>query len=511
MTDKVLITIENEVQVKVENLRKVIRKHFVELYRKRPKNYRFNPMFKLKKWDGYIYKFTESGQTYIGLLPEIVETLISVGEKFKLVDKRKKYQFDDIRIDENYLKDLRPDVILGEHQVNCVNSLFANNGGLIRAGTGAGKTFMCAAISRYYLEMGLRVVIIVPTGDLVVQTHAEIASFGLNVGRLNKDYKELDQDIICGTWQSIAKRPELMSTFNVVILDECHTIGGPEIQKIITDFCNHMPVRIGMTGTLPDNECDAITLKSLFGEIQYEVPASELIDKGWLSSLKIKQIILEENMRAKYEAFCATHPELVSDTSYKEFKNGYFPDYTSEYASVAKNKKRLTFISALVQTLQIKNDFERINSLILVRSVDAGQYLAKKIPNAVFIYSKDSGKVRKAIYESFASNDNITAITTFQLASTGLNIPRIYNLFLVDANKSFTQIVQSIGRGLRKAADKNHIMVYDISSDLKFCTQHRNKRKRYYLDEGFPLDKQQKIDYSTIEFEYIEEDEYGDS
>ena len=65
----------------------------------------------------------------------------------------------------------------------------------------------------------------------------------------------------------------------------------------------------------------------------------------------------------------------------------------------------------------------------------------------------------------FAEHNDVVVVSTFQLASTGLNIKRIFNLFLVDAGKSFIQIIQSIGRGLRKAKDKDRVRVYDVCND----------------------------------------------
>lgn len=497
MSDKIKITIEDEVFCKLEDVPKEVMNYFRDFYKTRPKNYRFNPAFKLGKWDGYIYRFTADGKTYTKLLPEIVEAIYSLGLKAKLVDKRIVKNIPELTIDENYLNVDRPDVTLGDHQVKAVNALLEANGGVLRAGTGAGKTFICAALCKRYEALGMRCFIIVPTGDLVIQTAQEIKSFGYEVGRINKDYKETNTKHICSTWQSLMNMPELLSMFDVIILDECHTVSGPELQKIITERTNHMPIKIAMTGTLPDNDCDKLALRSLFGEVQYEIPAIDLINLGWLAELRLKTIILEEDFKDRYAAFVAAHPELEADTPYKTFKDEYFPDYASEYAFISKNRRRLSFISALIQSYQFK-DVQKMNSLVLVQSVEAGKYISSKIPNSAFIYGKDASKVRKKIYDAFANNDDLTVVTTFKLASTGINIPRIFHVFLVDANKSFTQIIQTIGRGLRRAHDKDGVTAYDISSDLKFASRHRGKRKGFYKDEGFKLDKQIKIDYSKL-------------
>jgi superfamily II DNA or RNA helicase len=82
------------------------------------------------------------------------------------------------------------------------------------------------------------------------------------------------------------------------------------------------------------------------------------------------------------------------------------------------------------------------------------------------------------------------------LASTGLNIKRIFNLFLIDAAKSYIQVIQSIGRGLRKAFDKGKVRVYDVHCDFKFAKKHAKARKKHYKAKGYG--------YVTRSVDYIE-------
>jgi superfamily II DNA or RNA helicase len=78
-------------------------------------------------------------------------------------------------------------------------------------------------------------------------------------------------------------------------------------------------------------------------------------------------------------------------------------------------------------------------------------------------------------------------ICTKGIASTGIDIPRIFNLVLLEAGKSFTEVVQSIGRGLRRAEDKDHVEIYDICADTKHSKRHLSARKKYYKDARYPF------------------------
>ena len=73
------------------------------------------------------------------------------------------------------------------------------------------------------------------------------------------------------------------------------------------------------------------------------------------------------------------------------------------------------------------------------------------------------------------------------MAAVGINIPRIFNLVLVEPGKSFVRVIQSIGRGIRKAEDKDFVQIWDITSTCKFAKRHLTKRKTFYKEANYPF------------------------
>ena len=73
------------------------------------------------------------------------------------------------------------------------------------------------------------------------------------------------------------------------------------------------------------------------------------------------------------------------------------------------------------------------------------------------------------------------------MAAVGINIPRIFNLVLVEPGKSFVRVIQSIGRGIRKAVDKDHVEIWDITSTCKFAKRHLTARKKFYTEANYPF------------------------
>ena len=75
-------------------------------------------------------------------------------------------------------------------------------------------------------------------------------------------------------------------------------------------------------------------------------------------------------------------------------------------------------------------------------------------------------------------------------------IPRIFNLVLIEPGKSFVRVIQSIGRGIRKAQDKEFVQIWDITSTAKFAKRHLTARKKFYKEANYPYNIE-KIDYEN--------------
>ena len=76
--------------------------------------------------------------------------------------------------------------------------------------------------------------------------------------------------------------------------------------------------------------------------------------------------------------------------------------------------------------------------------------------------------------------------------STGVNIKNLHHVIFASPSKSRIRVLQSIGRGLRKAKGKNSAMFYDIADDFRkeggrnnFTLNHLAERIRFYVEEDF--------------------------
>jgi superfamily II DNA or RNA helicase len=162
--------------------------------------------------------------------------------------------------------------------------------------------------------------------------------------------------------------------------------------------------------------------------------------------------------------------------------HGEYRDYQSELKYLVDNADRMAHISKMIADIAQSG-----NTLVLVDRLSAGNHICATLPDAVFISGKDKLKDRKAQYDQMAVSDNKITVATYGVAAVGIDIPRLFNVVLIEPGKSFVRTIQSIGRGLRKAQDKDMVQIWDITSTMKFSKRHLTKRKSFYSEAEYPF------------------------
>ena len=499
---QIRIRILNEVSVVVLDLLPEHVDYFYEKYAVHAPNYFFNPRYKLGQWDGKIRFFHKTGKTYLYLLEDLLPRIAQLGYKVVLEDLRTSAIITPVEITADIFKNiLHPDdnqpTELREHQVNAVNSLIKEGYGLVVSSTGSGKTLMSAALCHQYGQHGIKTLTIVPNRDLIHQTRKTYLHYGLDTGEYSGERKTLDHQHVVSTWQALKNAPNVITMFDMVVVDECHGLKGHVLSTILTDHAAKVPYRFGFTGTLPKEKSDVWAVHVAVGPVRYKVPAAELIEKGLLAKININLIQLLEDLTDEFNAFvddCPTEPP-----TYAEFKEGYFPDFSSEKSFLQHKADRITW---LAQYIEAKRDAKKGNVLCLVDNIAFGRKLVAEIQGAIFVNGQDikSVKDRKTVYDMFSNNDDLVVIATVHIAGTGIDIHRIFNLMLVDIGKSFIRVIQAIGRGLRLAKDKDSVLISDISSDLKYSRKHMRERIKYYKEAQYPH-KLHKMNYVKLVLE----------
>ena len=478
MTEAIII-IKDETNCKIEGLELSDRRALMKKFEFETPGARYLPSVKLGRWNGKTSFFSLAGSTYVNLLDQIIPYLYDKGYDITLDDRRIQHpEFTFELISEStFSNTLWPEshplagkpIELREHQVNIINQFLENPQSIVAAATGSGKTLVTAALSKTVEPYG-RSIVIVPNKSLVVQTEADYINLGLDVGVYFGDRKDYGKTHTICTWQSLsnvfkntadAGETPVMDDFvfddvACVIVDECHTSKASQLKSMLTGPLAHVPLRWGLTGTIPKDPMDKASLLVSIGPVVGELAASELQEKGILAKCHVNIVQLKDKV---------------------EFSN-----YQSELKHLLEDSSRLDKIGELIEGIA-----ETGNTLVLVDRVNAGKELASRIVGSVFVNGNTKLTERKEEYDEVATSDDKVIIATYGVASTGININRIFNLVLIEPGKSFVRVIQSIGRGLRVAEDKEFVNIWDITSTCKFSKRHLTQRKTFYRESNYPF------------------------
>ena len=496
------LIIKDECNVKVEGVEIGTRKKLVDRFKYEIPGARYQPAVRLGRWDGKVSYFSLGGSSYINLLPEIIPILDGDGYDIELVDLRaynNTIVFDTIAEDTfahkswpvGHTQAGQP-VLLRDYQVEIINNFLANPQSVQEVATGAGKTLMTAALSLMAERYG-KSVVIVPNKDLVRQTEADYRNLGLDVGVYFGDRKEVGRTHTICTWQSLnvlLKNSEgrnsedepsshrllrdptdyiiddLVDGVALVMVDEVHMAKADALKTLLTGVFAQVPIRWGFTGTIPKEDYAAVSIYCSLGNVVGRLSASTLQDAGHLAQCHVNIV------------------QLLDGVEYR--------DYQSELKYLVTNTERLSYLARLIEKIK-----EGGNTLILVDRIETGKILQAELstlfsllsdkPDVVFVNGGTKATSRKEEYDEFATATNKVFLATYGVAAVGLNIPRIFNLVLLEPGKSFVRVIQSIGRGIRRAEDKDHVEIWDITSNCKFAKRHLTKRKAFYKEANYPF------------------------
>jgi superfamily II DNA or RNA helicase len=434
------------------------------------------PAYKLGRWDGCVRYCDIGGRTYFQLLDKLVPIITDEGYEIEIQDSRKSWEFnfeevnqtsyDHVAWPKRHPAEGQP-VILRDYQVDIINKFLQNTQCLQEIATGAGKTLITAVLSHKCEDYG-RTIVIVPNKDLVVQTEKDYKNLGLDVGVLYGDRKEFDKTHTICTWQSLsimekksknyeAEFPidEFLEDVACVMVDEVHKAKADVLRNLLSGVFANVPIRWGLTGTIPKEEYDAVGCTCSLGPVVGKMSSKELQDMGVLADLDINILQLQDGMIQ-------------------------FGNYAQELKWLVTDEKRLKELSEIIKGVAVNG-----NTLVLIDRIATGERLEELNPEWVFVSGSMKQSDRQENYDDVSQMDNKVIVATYGVAAVGINIPRIFNLVMLGPG---------IGRGIRKASDKDYVNVLDITSNLKYSKRHLTKRKQFYKEQGFRFHVT-KVDY----------------
>ncbi len=312
---------------------------------------------------------------------------------------------------------------------------------LISLPTGTGKTVIFARFPEV-LAGDRRLLVLTHRLELIEQTREKLEAVnpGISVSVEQAERRAGSGRLVVGSIQTLARgRVQAFdpSEFWGIVVDEAHHAVAPSYRRVIDHFGPDARV-VGFTAT--PRRGDSYGLGSLFEEISYSRGLSEMINSGWLSTIKA------------YRVSSNTSLDDVA-TSRGDFAEG---DLSRTVCTDDRN--------ALIVRAYLDKAVGR-RSIVFCAGVTHAQALAADFAaagvRAVAVWGEMPFDERRSVIASFR-NGNLDVVTNCGILTEGYDDPAISCVLMARPTKSTMLYTQMIGRGTRRHPGKSDLLVLDV-------------------------------------------------
>ena len=314
---------------------------------------------------------------------------------------------------------------------------------LLISATGTGKTYASAfALREENPEKVLFLVHREQIAKQAIRSYKKVFGNTKSFGLLSGNSKEYDAEYLFSTMNMMA-RPEVHERFSpdefqMIVIDEAHRTGAGSYQEIMKYF--KPKFWLGMTAS-PERTDDFDVFEAFDHNIAYEIRLQQAMEENLLCPFHYFGItdlrIDGEAVEDKADFNC-----LISDT-----RVDYVIEQAAFYGFSGSRVKGLIFCSSKREAAVLSEKFN-----------DRGF-------RALALTGEDKQEKREEAVERLVSDgreDILDYIFTVDIFNEGVDIPEINQVIMLRPTESPIVFVQQLGRGLRKAEDKEYVVILDF-------------------------------------------------
>ena len=382
---------------------------------------------------------------------------------------------------------------LKKDQIEGINAwINAGFRGSLIFGTGTGKTemaFECAKrasklhnIQKNRTEReksNFNILFLVPRIVLIEQNVNRLIKYGLkksDIGVFFGEKKEI-KEITISTYQSISKNLGLIQNFDMIILDEVHLISNNALKfkKIFDRLKTSDKLILGLTATIDETDLKYSTILELIPPVKKYV-ISEAIKDGRLSKVEIlhkpveftkeEERIYKESSLAIREISTKINAFSPAEISRILKTGGHRAKFAKIwFQNVLKRKKVLNeSTNKILEAMKIIKEHPNEKILIFSETIEALTKLEKHLQTqkikSMSIHNKIKTSERKEILKRWG--DEFFPLLSVHTLEIGFDVPDVKIAIILANSSNFNQLVQRIGRVLRKANSSKNAKVYII-------------------------------------------------
>ena len=328
-----------------------------------------------------------------------------------------------------------------------------------------------------------KILFLVPRIVLIEQNIKRLIKYGIKKEKIGVYYGEKKdiKEITFSTYQSIIKNFDLLRQSDMIILDEMHMVSETAKRfSIIFDVLhdNYDKLILGLTATIDENDPRYSKIMTLIPPVK-KYMIKEAVNDGRLSEPQIllKPVQLNFEERKIYEQTTSTiknislklrasNPLIVSKLLKTGGSRARFAKLWFE--SVQKRKKLLNETSSkLNESVNIIKNHPKEKIMVFSETIESINNISEilkenKIPSEV-IHNKVKTKQRQDILDSWGKNYFV--LLSVHTLEIGFDIPSVSIAIIVSNTKNMHQLIQRIGRVIRKTEEKSRSLIYVVYVD----------------------------------------------
>lgn len=323
-----------------------------------------------------------------------------------------------------------------EFQVRGFNTLTSNKDScLVVASPGAGKTFLMLWMAKHYIEQGKRVLISVNMLSVLEQMVEQATTWGFEFGVIQGNHHLTNAKAKLQLASNLTLVKRETANMDLIMVDEIHII--PKALHNI--LCKTKSRVLGFSAT-PYSQ----GLFKLFGKNVLNLSTAEELTKlGVLVPLRIVSGTKIDRDKLSKNSYGEYSPESIENAT-----SEILGDTIKLWKEYAENRQTLVFASRISHAQAISDEFN-------LAGIPAEVYCADTLP-----------EVRKHIVQQFKNSD-IKVLVSVQAISVGFDAPIASVMIdLRPLRKSFSTLIQSIGRIMRSAPNKKEALLLDCTGNI---------------------------------------------
>ena len=441
---------------------------------------KYTKIYRQKIWDGKKKFFNMVVKSFpVGLLAFVIRN--KDGRIINITDHRKFPKFDQT------VPKLKG-ITLRDYQKQAILDCFKHRNCIVQAATNSGKTAVFAGVIKKMYP--IPTLILIHNKEILKQIKDMVEGLtGLKVGVITANGHDL-RPVTVAMIQTLVKRlgadqeiTDFFDSVQCVIIDEVHHAKATSLQSLLSS--SKATYRFGFSGTVHDEGTyDGMMIRSWIGSVVFEITNDELISLG--VSARPKVVMYEMDIApVLYGIFDEAKEILTAKLGEYNGKQLMRKVYDlSVERGIVRNVERNS------KVLDILKENPKKSVLIVVDLLAHGREVKALLESfdidAEFI--SGTSEVRESALAKFKAGDLHVLIST-NIIDEGVDISRIEVLVMLAGKKSRRQVLQRVGRSLRKKAGANVVHIYDfLDWGSKYLEKHSKERHAIYKQEKFDIE-----------------------